>query len=212
MSRKNKRYPLPQKPRLDLPIEELTAIIQRAEVGPISPAESAKLKALVETFALLKAELQSKRTSVERLHRMLFGASTEKTHTVLGEAPLSSSEKSLRDPARTDGKPEGHGRNAAAAYTGAVKVQTEHPLLHGGDACPGCHSGKVYLMGEPAKLVRVRAMAPLQATVYECTRLRCGLCGEVYTAAAPEGVGEDKYDASCGAMVGMLALWRGPTV
>lgn len=209
MSRKNKRYPVRNKPRLELPIEELTAIIQRAEVGPISAAESAKLKALVETFALLTAELQSKQTSVERLQRMLFGASTEKTQTVLGETPLSAAEISLPDPARTDDKAEGHGRNAAAAYTGASKVQIEHLSLHGGDACPGCHSGKVYLMNEPAKLVRVRAMAPLQATVYECTRLRCGLCGEVYTAEAPEGVGPEKYDASCGAMVGLLRYGAG---
>ena len=35
------------------------------------------------------------------------------------------------------------------------------------------------------------------------------LCGEVYTAAAPEGVGEEKYDASCGAMVGMLKYGTG---
>ncbi len=79
MSRKKKRHPVQQLQGLDLPIEELTAIIQRAEVGPISAAESAKLKALVETFALLRTELQSKQTSVERLQRMLFGASTEKT-------------------------------------------------------------------------------------------------------------------------------------
>jgi len=210
MSRKKKRHPVQQLQGLDLPIEELTAIIQRAEVGPISAAESAKLKALVEAFALLRTELRSKQTSVERLQRMLFGASTEKTCKVLGEAPIQDGSGAYpQDPSRTEDKREGHGRNAAAAYTGARKVQIEHPSLHGGDACPGCHTGKVYLMGEPAKLVRVRAMAPLQATVYECTRLRCGLCGEVYTAAAPEAVGEEKYDASCGAMVGMLRYGAG---
>ena len=87
MSRKKKRHPVPPLQGLQLPLEELTAIIQRAEVGPISAAESAKLKALVETFALLRTELQSKQTSVERLQRMLFGASTEKTRAVLNEVP-----------------------------------------------------------------------------------------------------------------------------
>src|SRR5438874_11567990 len=115
MSRKNKRYPLPQRPRLDLPIEELTAIIQRAEVGPISAAESAKLKALVETFALLKTELQSKQTSVERLQRMLFGASTEKTRAVLNEVPTQGKPASPKDgthpQANPDDKRGGHGRN-----------------------------------------------------------------------------------------------------
>lgn len=64
-------------------------------------------------------------------------------------------------------------------------------------------------MGEPSKWVRVRAMAPLQATVYECARLRCGLCGEVYTAAAPEGVGRGKYDATASSMVGLLRYGTG---
>lgn len=215
MSRRKKGRSAPALQGLELPIAELAAIIQRAEVGPISASESAKLKALLETFALLQAELQSKKTSVERLQRMLFGASTEKTRAVLKEAPAQGNPASPEDgseehpPGNPGDKREGHGRNAAAAYTGARKVQIDHPSLHSGDACPGCCSGKVYLMSEPSKLVRVQAMAPLQATVYECTRLRCGLCGEVYTAAAPEGVGDEKYDASCGAMVGMLRYGAG---
>ena len=52
-------------------------------------------------------------------------------------------------------------------------------------------------------------MAPLQATVYECDRLRCNLCGEVFTAAAPPGVGEQKYDESAAAMVAMLRYGTG---
>jgi transposase len=217
MSRKNKRH-RPPSLSLEFPVEELAAIIQRAEVGAISASESAKLKALIQTFALLKAELQSKKTSIERLKRMLFGASTEKTREVLGEAPTRDTLPGIEDDSgveehpqgpNTGGKREGHGRNAAAAYTGAWKVQIEHPWLHSGEACPGCHTGKVYPMSEPSKLVRVSAMAPLQATVYECDRLRCGLCGEVYTAAAPEGVGEQKYDATGSAMVGLLRYGTG---
>ena len=47
-------------------------------------------------------------------------------------------------------------------------------------------------------------MAPLGATVYECERWRCNLCGEVFTAPAPEGVGPAKYDATATSMVGLL--------
>jgi transposase len=218
MSRKKKRDPAPLLQGLEVPLEELAAIIQRAEVGAISVQESAKLKALIETFALLRAELQSKKTSIERLKRMLFGAGTEKTREVLGEAPTRDTPPSIEEDSGveehpqgpdTAGQREGHGRNAAAAYTGARKVQIGHPSLHSGDACPGCQTGKVYPMSEPSKLVRVSAMAPLQATVYECARLRCGLCGEVYTAAAPEGVGEEKYDATGSAMVGLLRYGTG---
>jgi len=34
--------------------------------------------------------------------------------------------------------------------------------------------------------------APLAATVYSLERLRCGACGQVFTAQEPEGVGPEK--------------------
>ena len=52
-------------------------------------------------------------------------------------------------------------------------------------------------------------MAPLSATVYACDRLRCNLCGEVFTAPAPDGVGNDKYDATATSMVGLLKYGAG---
>ena len=84
-----------------------------------------------------------------------------------------------------------------------------HPNLHGGEACPGCTSGKLYPQSEPAKLVRITGMAPLSATVYSCERLRCNLCGEVFTAPAPAGVGNEKYDATATSMVGLLKYGAG---
>src|SRR5205807_75288 len=47
------------------------------------------------------------------------------------------------------------------------------------------------------------------ATVYELQKLRCNLCGEVFTAAAPAGVGDDKYDATAGSMVALLKYGTG---
>ena len=63
-----------------------------------------------------------------------------------------------------------------------------------GDPCPepGCE-GRLYVQRrEPAVLVRVTGVAPLAAQVYELERLRCGLCGTVFTAEPPAGVGETK--------------------
>jgi transposase len=62
----------------------------------------------------------------------------------------------------------------------------------------------VYPLAEPATLVRITGMAPLGATVYERDRLRCNLCGEIFTAPAPDGVGESKYDETATGMVGLL--------
>ncbi len=53
-------------------------------------------------------------------------------------------------------------------------------------------------------LVRVTGMAPLSAKLFELMRLRCNLCGEVFTAQVPEGIGEEKYDETASSMIGMM--------
>jgi transposase len=200
-------------PALDFPIEQIEAILERAKVGAINAEEYAQLKAVIQTFALLKEELQSQKTSIQRLKRMMFGASTERTRDVLGADPAAHQAMDAVVPdtpgqqeigSNTGERHEGHGRNAAAAYMGAHKVQIPHPTLQRADACPGCVGGKVYPMKDPSVRVRFSGVAPLQAKVYECARLRCGLCGQTYTAAAPEGVGEQKYDETVPAVIGLL--------
>ncbi len=57
--------------------------------------------------------------------------------------------------------------------------------------------------------MRVVGQAPLAATVYALDRLRCNLCGEVFTAPEPEGVGPEKYDETTGAMIALLKYGSG---
>ena len=101
-------------------------------------------------------------------------------------------------------KKKGHGRLGAEAYTGAERVCVEHATLRHGERCPACGEGKVYDK-QPAVLVRVHGVAPLQATVFELQRLRCNLCGETFTADPPDGIGDDKYDETA---IALLALLR----
>jgi hypothetical protein len=54
------------------------------------------------------------------------------------------------------------------------------------------------------KVIRVVGQAPLAATVYELEKLRCKLCGEVFTADAPAGVGTEKYDETAASMIALL--------
>ena len=69
--------------------------------------------------------------------------------------------------------------------------------------------GKVYPQKEPRTLVRIVGQAPLAATVYELDRLRCNLCGEVFTAPEPEGIGPEKYDETTAAMIALLKYGSG---
>lgn len=193
--------------QLEVDPADLAAIVERTR-GALSAEDFAKLKAAMDTLAFVTAELQAKGTSIERLRRLLFGAPTEKTDEVLRKAGQPPAGR-LQDPAQQRAAAPGHGRNAAAAYTGARRERVTHAWLKSGEACQGCLKGKVYPLSEPAVLVRVTGMAPLSATVWECDRLRCNLCGEVYTAQAPEGVGAEKYDETAVAMTGLLKYGAG---
>jgi transposase len=206
--------------RRELRVDELQAIVDRAKAGPLCEADHAALVQALQTLTFLTQELQAKGASLERLRRMLFGSPTEKTSQVLNDSAAAAPGAGAKSAADTPGsganegaaprpKRPGHGRNGAAAYTGATKIAVPHATLHSGDACPGCHDGKVYTLSTPSVLVRITGMAPLGANVYECEQLRCNLCGEVFTAPAPEGVGNEKYDETAASMIGLLKYGAG---
>jgi hypothetical protein len=47
------------------------------------------------------------------------------------------------------------------------------------------------------------------AKVYQMQKLRCNLCGEIFIADTPAGIGEEKYDAASGAMIALLKYGSG---
>jgi transposase len=175
-----------KRPRMDVNLEELDRVLDHAREAPLSEPDYEKLKSALHALAGMLPQPRS----------------TEKTKAVL-EQPETPAPQTV-----TDKKP-GHGRNGASSYTGAKKVEVPHATLHTGDGCPGCIKGKVYPQREPRVLVRVVGQAPLAATVYELDRLRCNLCGEVFTAQAPDGVGPEKYDETTAAMIALLKYGSG---
>jgi transposase len=175
-----------KRPRMDVNLEELDQIIERGTHAPLSESESEKLKSALHALVGMLPQPRS----------------TEKTKNVLEQSAAPAPEKEP-EPAK------GHGRNGASSYTGAQKVAVAHPTLHTGDPCPGCEKGKVYPQKEPRTLVRIVGQAPLAATVYELDRLRCNLCGEVFTAPEPEGIGPEKYDDTTAAMIALLKYGSG---
>jgi len=104
---------------------------------------------------------------------------------------------------------KGHGRNGADAYVGCQKVAVPHGWLNACDICPRCADGTLYHQREPATLVRLMGQAPVGGTVYELERLRCHLCGDVFTAEPPEGVGQQKYDATAVSIMAVLRYGYG---
>jgi transposase len=164
-----------------------------------------KLKAAVRTLGVVTALLENQQTTLQSLRNLLCQAQTEKTGAVLKRAGVDTG---ITPPAPKPKAP-GHGRHGARAYHGAQKVQVPHSSLQSGDGCPECHRGKVYVQRAPGVLVRLIGRAPIEATVYELEKLRCNLCGEVFTATAPESTGEEKYDATAVSMIAILRYGSG---
>jgi len=198
-------------PRLTISMAELEALLERAKAGPLSDADYATLKAALATLGYLTELLEDRTTTLQRLRHLLFGARTETTRTVLPAAPAADAATAASTPAPAPPPTPrpGHGRNGVRAYRGAQQGTVPQTRLKAGDRCPGCQQGKVYPQREPAYLVRVVGQAPLGATVYALERFRCNLCGEVFPADPPAGVGPAKYDASAGSMIALLKYGSG---
>ena len=187
--------------KIDLTVEQVDALLKRAK-GLLPPEDYEILKSMAETIHLLSQSVGKKSASVLRLLRMLFGQTTEKLDKITGT-------KESKEPKPQKEKKKGNGRKAAAEYTAAEKVKVSHSDLKPGDNCPECLKGKVYEQKMPRLVVRITGNAPLSGTIYQLQRLRCNLCGEIFTAASPDGVGEEKYDANAKAVIALLKYGSG---
>jgi transposase len=184
-----------------------TADLERllAEVRPLlPPATYGLIESLLRTLVWIMGLLEQKQTTIARLRRLIFGEKTEKGRKIFPDAfRAAAGSQELKS------KRKGHGRKGAKDYRGARRVKVPHPKLHLGDLCPKCLKGKLYLFSQPAQIIRVIAQPIFQATVFELERLRCALCGALFTAPAPPEAGEDKHDPSVGNMLAVLRYGMG---
>ena len=177
--------------RIDVNLDELDRVLDGARRAPLSETDCEKVKDALHAMAAM----------------LVRPRHTEKTSAVLDEVEATANPATQPD---TSARPRaGHGRHGAEAFGGAQKVAIAHQSLKHGDRCPECGRGNVYGQKEPKVLVRMVGQAPLAATVYSLERLRCGACGQVFTAQAPAGVGPEKYDETAAAMIAQLKYGSG---
>jgi transposase len=185
--------------RIDITAKQLDEVLGRAK-KLLAPEDYEIIKGMADTIVFLSKAVGMKNAQVQKLLRLLFGKVNEKTEKVLKE------KKEKEEAEEKDSK--GHGRNGVDSYIEADVIQIPHTSLKEKDRCPACGKGKLYMI-EPASIVRVTGNAPIAAKVYELAKLRCNLCGEVFTADAPEGLGDCKYDAASGAIIALLKYGSG---
>ncbi|HUM04322.1 MAG TPA: helix-turn-helix domain-containing protein [Terriglobales bacterium] len=198
----------PATPPLEVTPEELEALLETVREA-LGEAGYQKLQAAIRTLSYVTELLETRKATLASLRRLLCHTRSEKTEAVLEQAGIPRSPTPRAPSPEVGSKKPGHGRTGAKAYPGAQRIAVPHATLYRGDRCPGCQRGKVYPLSEPGLLVRLRGQAPIAATVYELEKLRCNLCGEVFTAEAPAGVGREKYDPTTASMIALLRYGSG---
>ena len=205
---------------VEVQMDELEELRQEAK-ATLTKERYEILEKLLDAYVYVTQLIEDKETTIKQLRKLFFGSKSEKTEKVLADAQEDPGEadpgaereasESENDEEEKDekNKRKGHGRNGADAYTGAERVEVSHESLESGDSCPECEKGKVYKHSKPGVIVRIVGEAPLKAKVYELEKLRCNLCGRVFTAKAPAGIGEEKYDAGAASMVALLKYGSG---
>jgi len=204
---------------------QLEEVLRRAEQA-LDEKDAALIRAVFRSYVYVVDLVEDKNTSIGRLRQLVFGSRTEKTNAVLGrttdlrDAPpvngAAADTESASGDVDIDGSNEtgqtparkGHGRNGADAYRGAERIDVPHASLKAGDPCPACEKGTVYDKA-PGVLVRITGPPPLAAVIYHLQKLRCHLCGQVFTAPAPAEADNGKYDATAGSMIGLLKYGSG---
>ena len=156
--------------------QQMDELVDRAATS-LSQEDAELIRKIVDSYWYLSEVIADKKTSIQRLRKLMFGASTEKTKHVVGQdeswgdpdSPANVSDESSGEstPESDSSKPQpakrpGHGRISADKYRGADQVEVKHDHLCEGDPCPECDGGKLYEKA-PRVIVRIVGQPPLGA-------------------------------------------------
>jgi transposase len=216
---KKKRQKTPQP--LEISLDETEELLKRIDEKKLEDKDFEKIKAFIKSFIFIRKLLERQKLSIKKLKNLFFGK-TEKSKNILPETESNEGEgnenkaeieASNNDQRGSDNegsqKKKGHGKNGASAYVGAEEVYIPHEKLKAGRLCPDCGKANLYKWNKDGIEIRIKGSAPLKACVYKLEKLRCALCGKLYTAQLPPEAGKDKYDAQAGAMISLLKYGSG---
>ena len=207
---------------------EIENLIEQIRGTNLDPGAKEKIERLLRTVLTLVELLQRKNTSIKKLREMIFGKRTERHQARKAEGQENGDESEKAD----DGQPKaaddqdahaelrviesgqktkrkGHGRRAASDYSGAKIVKCRHEGLKAGDDCPASCGGRLYDLKEPTALMQFTGQPLITATRFEREALRCAKCQQRYVAPLPEGVKEERYDATCDATIALMKYGGG---
>jgi hypothetical protein len=189
---------------------EIEILIARLKQNKLEQRDVELIERLLRTVLVLVNLLQRKNISIKRLREMIFGRHSEKrkaisvsrteeqpeegASTALASSERQASEKSQH---QRQAVARGHGRRAMHQYRGAQKVECRHEQYQAGAKCPdSACPGRLYDIKRPNLFIQFRGQPIVEGVIFEREVLRCSTCQERYVASLPEGVSENRYEAS----------------
>ena len=76
----------PNQEIVKLGMDNLEQLLQRAEAKQLNDEDYATIKALIESYAHFTKLVEDKRTTIDRLRKLLFSSRTDKTRDVIKDA------------------------------------------------------------------------------------------------------------------------------
>jgi transposase len=208
--------------RLDFTSEEVDALVDRLNNKCLIESDYPLLTDILRAMVWLNFSLQEKELTIKRL-RAIFGIKTESAKKLLefarGNSAKPSNKERSQDKNNTqdsasegkaktneseEGKPRNHGHRPSSDYTEANIINIAHQTLKKGSICPECLKGKLFQL-KPGTILHIVGQPWLQVEIYKPERLRCSLCGKIFTADLPRELNTDsRADASAKAIVTLL--------
>jgi transposase len=212
---------------LDFTPEQIEALIERLDKQALAKEDYPVLTNLIKAIVWMNFSLQEKRLSIQRL-RSIFGIKTESAKNLAKfMAQTQASEDGAAESNQTDesedpdqnGEPNEdpnspskknpeekgkHGHRPASDYNQAKTIDVAHESLKKGSICSSCDKGKLFNLS-PGTVLRIVGQPWLQVEIYRPERLRCAVCGKVFTANLPQEVAtQSRADSSAKAIVSLL--------
>ncbi len=172
-----------------------------------------------------RALLQHKIT-VSNLRRLIFGKglklqsnnkstngkTNKNTNSTKGQDHQASDNAAnqgfLDEAPTTNTKTPGHGRISHQSYEHSFVHQLTVNGMAAGTYCPEYCGGRLYSL-PPGILVRIKGQNLACVHKYWVEKLRCALCGKVFSADVPASVGQDKYDAAFKSLLALQKYYLG---
>lgn len=213
-----------QPKKIELTDAEVASLRERIKNKKITDEDLAVLEQVLLFMLWIQHQLERFKITAHKLRQIIFGSKTEKGYDSRSKKENPLPDKSVFDlalqenssmpeasptdeqeikntiepsqPASDKPKKKGHGRIGADEYEPDEIIHVKHITLKAGDACPSNCDGKLYQPNDdPGSVIRVKGQSCAHVVRYDFDKLRCALCGTVFTAEAPSDFPPQKYDA-----------------